>query len=212
MAKTGDPALPSVLRGLMLGLRALEGLARAAMPHAADAMAGQIGLPPVEKWDQIGSLSTVPPGAPLGDPQPLFPRLEPIPQEESQDEAALEPPKPKEKKTMPEAPEFIDFEDFIKVRLRIGRVLDAEEMPKSAKLLKLKVQVGGETRQILAGIKASYSPEDMIGRQVVIAANLRPRKMMGEESQGMILAADDEDGSPILLQPEREAPEGTDVH
>jgi methionyl-tRNA synthetase len=78
--------------------------------------------------------------------------------------------------------------------------------------MKLQVRVGEEPRQILAGIKQKYTPEDLIGRQVVVVANLKPRKMMGLESQGMVLAADDADGQAILLEPEHEAPEGSSVH
>jgi methionine--tRNA ligase beta chain len=78
--------------------------------------------------------------------------------------------------------------------------------------MKLQVKVGDEKRQILAGIKQKYSAEDLIGRQVVVVANLKPRKMMGHESQGMVLAADDADGHAILLEPDKEAPEGTSVH
>jgi methionyl-tRNA synthetase len=215
MAKAEDPALPAVLRGLVLGLRSMEALIRPHMPAAAAAMAAQMGLPAITEWRMVGSLESAPAGAALGDALPLFPRLEPLPASEEEPQPEPRPePKPAKKKApaMPEAPEEIEFSDFIKVSLKVARILEAEEVPKSSKLLKLRVKVGEETRQILAGIKGAYAPEDLIGRQVVIAANLKPRTMMGELSQGMVLAADDEDGSPILLMPDREAPEGTNVH
>jgi len=79
------------------------------------------------------------------------------------------------------------------------------------KLLKLQVVIGEERRQIVAGIRKGYSPLDLIGRQVIVVANLKPAKLRGIESQGMLLAAVDADGQAILLQPDREAPEGATV-
>jgi methionyl-tRNA synthetase len=90
--------------------------------------------------------------------------------------------------------------------------LEAEEVENSDKLVKLQVLVGDEKRQILAGIRKSYEPADLVGRQVIVVCNLKPRKMAGLESQGMILAADGPDGKAILLTPEAEAPEGSSVH
>jgi methionyl-tRNA synthetase len=77
--------------------------------------------------------------------------------------------------------------------------------------LKLQVYVGEEKRQIVAGIRKNYSPEDLIGRQVIVVYNLKPAKLRGVESQGMLLAATDEDGGAILLQPDKDAPDGTGV-
>jgi methionyl-tRNA synthetase len=96
------------------------------------------------------------------------------------------------------------------VELRVARVLTAERIPKADKLLKLTVDLGTEQRTILAGIAEMYEPEEVAGKQVVIVANLAPRKMRGIESQGMILAADTE-GQAILLQPETEVPAGARV-
>lgn len=83
----------------------------------------------------------------------------------------------------------IKYEDFAKIDLRVGKVVSAEKVPKSRKLIKLIVDLGGEKRQILAGLAKWYKPEDFIGKYVVVVANLEPKKMMGLESQGMILAA-----------------------
>ncbi len=107
--------------------------------------------------------------------------------------------------------EFIGIEDFAKVQLRVARVLEAEPIEGSDKLLKLQVVIGEEHRQIVAGIKANYEALDLIGRQVVIVYNLKPAKLRGVESQGMLLAATDETGGAILLQPDRETPEGAKV-
>jgi methionyl-tRNA synthetase len=109
----------------------------------------------------------------------------------------------------PEPP--IGIEDFMKVQLRVGDILAAESIPNATKLLRLTVQLGeDDTRTILAGIAEFYEPEALVGRQVVVVANLQPRKMRGIESQGMLLAAD-LDGRPILLQPDTAVPSGSQV-
>jgi methionyl-tRNA synthetase len=87
----------------------------------------------------------------------------------------------------------------MKVELRVAKVLEAEGVPKSKKLVKLKVDVGGEQRIIVAGIAEAYQPEQLVGRTVVIVANLKPAKLMGIESNGMILAASSDAGQPTLV-------------
>jgi methionyl-tRNA synthetase len=111
------------------------------------------------------------------------------------------------------APEYIDIDYFSKVDLRIADVLEVNSIPKSKKLYKLKVSLGllGE-RQILSGIAHKFTPEELVGRKIVIIANLKPAKLMGEESQGMLLAASTEgDEILTLLQPGVEIPAGTRV-
>lgn len=129
----------------------------------------------------------------------------------------------------------INIEDFQKVDLRIGRVLVAEAVPDSDKLIRLEVDLGEdppthstsvqgcpeeferatgsgrERRQIVAGIKGAYAPEELVGQEIVVVANLEPRKLRGLESQGMLLAAHDADGKPIILTVEREVPPGARV-
>jgi methionyl-tRNA synthetase len=96
-------------------------------------------------------------------------------------------------------PQFITIDDFAKVELRVAQVLVAERIPKADKLLRLEVDLGYEKRQILAGIAQYYEPEKLIGRKIVIVANLAPRKMRGLESNGMLLAASlPPDGAPVL--------------
>lgn len=96
----------------------------------------------------------------------------------------------------------INFEEFKKVELRVAKVIAAEKIEGSEKLLKLRVDLGEDERQIIAGIGNAYNPESLIGREVIIVANLEPRKLMGFESQGMVLAASDETGL-ALLSPDR---------
>jgi methionyl-tRNA synthetase len=92
----------------------------------------------------------------------------------------------------------ISIDDFAKIELRVGLVKVAERVPKADKLLRLEVDIGSETRQVLAGIAEAYAPESLIGRKVVIVANLAPRKLRGMESNGMIVAASLDDGKPVL--------------
>ena len=107
---------------------------------------------------------------------------------------------------------MISIEEFKKVELKVGRVVSAERLENSEKLLKFKIQLGEEERQILSGIAKYYEPESLIGKEVVIVANLAPRMMAGHESNGMILMAEDEAGTPILLQPEKIVPTGCEIN
>ena len=106
---------------------------------------------------------------------------------------------PLDSSATPEQPAFITIDDFAKVDLRVAQILVAERVPKADKLLRLEVDLGYEKRQILAGIAEAYAPETLVGRKVVIVANLAPRKMRGLESNGMIVAASiGEKGQPVL--------------
>ncbi|MBI2005314.1 MAG: methionine--tRNA ligase [Candidatus Aenigmarchaeota archaeon] len=98
----------------------------------------------------------------------------------------------------------VSFEDFKKLDIRIGKVKDAQEIEGSKNLIKLIVNFGDEERQAVAGLKNYYSKEDLVDREFVFVLNLERKKFMGEESQCMILAADDGNGNVVLLQPERE--------
>lgn len=97
------------------------------------------------------------------------------------------------------APDFITIDDFAKVKLRVGRVVEAMEHPKADKLLVLKVDLGTETRQICAGIRAHYTPDQLVGKNIVVVANLAPRMMRGLESQGMLLAASGPDRDRVVV-------------
>ncbi|MCW5943175.1 MAG: methionine--tRNA ligase [Fimbriimonadaceae bacterium] len=208
LAKAGDPALGSVMGSILLTLRSAEGLVRPIMPGVADAIAAQLGVAPLTEWDAIGTPGSLPAGTVLSEPKPIFPRLD----LKAKAAAQAAPPKPEKPKKEPPIPmEPIGIEDFAKVELRIGRVLEAVPLEGSDKLLKLDVLVGDEKRQIVAGIRKNYTPEQMIGRQVVVVFNLKPAMLRGTESQGMLLAAVDEQGGAILLRPEKEAPEGAKV-
>lgn len=188
-----------VLANMLLCVRALEVALRPFAPVLADNLCALAGTTPEKSWPTSAFQIALPVGHKIGLPKAIYQRLE------------------KEKKMEPvveEKPEdeTITIDDFLKVKLKIARVVDAHRIEGADKLLRLELLVGEEQRQVLAGIAQQYTPEEMVGKQVVIVANLAPRKMRGFESQGMILAADADDGGAILLMPEKEAPEGTNVH
>jgi len=105
----------------------------------------------------------------------------------------------------------LSIDDFMKVELRVAKVLEAEAVPKSKKLLKLRVDVGTEQRTIVAGIAEGYQPDQLIGRTIVIVANLKPAKLMGIESNGMVLAASVDGGAPTLVAVDPSMPPGARV-
>lgn len=107
--------------------------------------------------------------------------------------------------------DLITIDDFMKVKLRTAKVIHAEKVKKSKKLLKLQVDLGDEKRQILAGVSQHYEPDDLINKTVVVVANLKPAKLMGQESQGMMLAASTEDGRLCFVAPEKDMPAGAEV-
>jgi methionyl-tRNA synthetase len=105
----------------------------------------------------------------------------------------------------------LTIDEFMRVELRVARVLEAEAVPKSKKLIKMRVDVGTEQRTIVAGIAEAYQPDQLVGRSIVIVANLKPAKLMGIESNGMVLAASVEGGAPSLLAVDPSMPPGTRV-
>jgi methionyl-tRNA synthetase len=152
------------------------------------------------------------PGAAMPEPPALFPRADAGAyfgaKEPTMDDKTAEPAAP----ATPASDGRIGIEDFQKVQLRTGKVLAAERVPKSNKLVKLQVDLGSEQRQVVAGIAARYEPETLVGRNVVIVANLKPAKLMGVESNGMVLAATvGEAGEPSLLEVAADVPPGSRV-
>ena len=106
--------------------------------------------------------------------------------------------------------ETISFKDFQKMDLRVGRVLEAKDVPNSRNLILLSMDIGTEVRQMVAAIKGFYKPEELIGKNIAVIVNLEPRRVMGLESKGMILAAVERE-KPIILMPEKEVEPGTPV-
>lgn len=106
---------------------------------------------------------------------------------------------------------MINIDDFKKLNIVVGTIESVEDIESSDKLYKFTINIGEEKRQILGGLKLSYQKEELINKQVLILANLEPRIMMGLESQGMILAASDENGKPVLIQPIKEVSNGSKI-
>jgi methionyl-tRNA synthetase len=167
---------------------------------------------PKHEWIDAGNADLVPIGLEIGSGSLLFEKIE----DETIDKQVQKLLDAKrmnelEGKTVAAIKENIQFDDFAKLDIRIGTILEAEAVKKSKKLLKFLIDDGLEKRTILSGIAEHFSPEEMVGRQVTFIANLAPRMMMGIESQGMILMAEDKDGSLSLLQPHKEVWNGAGV-
>jgi len=216
--------LATVLYTAAEALRIATALAYPVVPDAAAKIWVQLGLGDIKKlalselsWGQL------PLGTKLGEVQPVFPRADKSAiermqkmEEEQKGLSVVEAPaaspaptnvpqaapvaavSPGVAAAVPAASEKISIDDFAKIELRVGLVKVAERVPKADKLLRLEIDIGTEVRQVLAGIAEAYAPEALIGRKVVIVANLAPRKLRGLESNGMIMAASLEDGKPVL--------------
>jgi methionyl-tRNA synthetase len=210
--------LATVLYTAAEALRIATALAYPVMPEATAKIWTQMGLGDIKKlalselaWGQLRL------GTKLGEVQPVFPRADKSAIERMQkmeEEQRVMPPaeisaEPSAQSSSAQTPPVatpsaaatnnkISIDDFAKIELRVGLVKVAERVPKADKLLRLEIDIGTEVRQVLAGIAEAYAPETLVGRKVVIVANLAPRKLRGMESNGMIVAASLEGGSPVL--------------
>ena len=197
-------------------LRVVAGLIEPVMPNTTPRIRKMLGIEP-QTWDQLEH-ERLRPGTRLGPTEPLFPRVEKTVEELRQMSDAESPaPNPSNAVPAPAAPapiapaaaaapasaapleDRISIDQFMNVELRTAKVVAAEAVPKSKKLIKLQVDLGTEQRTVLAGIAEAYQPESLVGRTIVIVANLKPAKLMGIESNGMVLAASPEGGKPVLL-------------
>lgn len=105
----------------------------------------------------------------------------------------------------------IIYEDFAKLQFQVGEIIACEAVPKSKKLLCSKVKIGSQVKQIVSGIKAYYSPEEMVGKKVMVLVNLKPATLAGVLSEGMLLCAEDAEGNLALMKPEKDMPAGSEV-
>ncbi|AYQ30934.1 methionine--tRNA ligase [Runella sp. SP2] len=181
------------------------------LPFTAEKLRNQLSLSQ-QQWEEAGRSDLLAEGQAIGEAFLLFEKIEDS-VIEKQVQKLHDAKKMNElaTKSVPELKPTVQFDDFAKLDLRIGTILEAERVPKSDKLLKFLVDDGFEKRTILSGIAKHFSPEEMIGRQVTFIANLAPRKIMGQESNGMILMAEDRDGSLSLLQPHKEVWSGASI-
>ena len=200
------PRLGTVLYNLLETIRIIASLLSSFMPQTAEAIKNQIGAEDIscESAKTFGILKV---GTKVGVAEPLFARidadkkLEEIAEENKSDEPQIE---------IEPFKDFVEFDDFEKLDIRVGKVIECERVQKSDKLLRFTLQVGSETRQILSGISKYHTPEELIGKNVVFIANFKPRKMMGLESCGMILSAE-HDGELSVLTTVKDIQSGAQI-
>ncbi|PRY35451.1 methionyl-tRNA synthetase [Spirosoma oryzae] len=200
-----DPARANTILNLALQISAsLSIVCEPFLPFTAEKLRAQLAITDSFDWTNAGRADLLAEGHELGKGELLFAKIEDD-EIDQQMKKLLDAKRMNEleTKTVPALREQIQYDDFAKMDIRIGTITEAERVPKSDKLLKLKVDDGMGTRQILSGIAKHFSPEEIVGKQVTFLANLAPRKMMGQESQGMILMAEDRDGKLALLQPDQ---------
>lgn len=193
--------LNTVLYQLLEALRVVAVLIEPFMPDTAKKILEQVGVKDIasQNHDSIRTWGGLAAGSALTRAAALFPRVE-FKKEETVEERreAMSPIKPE-----------IGYEEFQKIDLRVAVILEAERVPKSTKLVQLKIDVG-EVRTIVAGIGVDYKPEDLVGKKIVVVVNLKPTKLMGVESRGMLLATD-ADGGLALLTFDKDAKTGAQV-
>jgi methionyl-tRNA synthetase len=230
LAKQGDhAALDRVLWTAAEALRVVAVLLSPVMPGSCELILARLGAPAQRIADLSFDRDTV-----MQDrgerrvtrADSLWPRLDAAPSQETPmtdkpaDVVVPVPAAPPEAAAVPAPPaappapaaaDKIAIDDFMKVDLRVAKVLTAERVPNSKKLMKLGIDLGTEQRTIVAGIAEAYEAEGLVGRSIVIVANLKPAKLMGIESNGMVLAASAEGGKPVLLGMEQPPAPGTRV-
>ena len=204
-----NPRLAQVLYNLAESIRIVSILIQPFMPETPARIWQQLGIgedsqgwDSAREWGRLGKI-TVQPG------EALFPRID-LEKELKELEKTVAPTE--KKKNLPELKPQIAIDDFAKLDLRVAKVIACEKVEKSDKLLKLQLDIGLETRQVVSGIAKYYKPEEMVGKKVIVIANLKPAKLMGIESQGMILAASDaEENRLTLVTVDGDIPEGSPV-
>ncbi len=211
LAKTDLERVGTILNIAVQIAANLSIVGEAFLPFTASKLRSMIGAGELT-WKHAGSADLILAGSSLGEVKLLFEKIEDdviarqLQKLEAKKNSATLATVPAE----PLKPEIV-FDDFAKLDIRVGTVVAAEKMAKSDKLLKLTVNSGLDKRTILSGIAKHYSPEDIVGKQVTFIANLAPRKMMGIESNGMILMAEDKDGKLKLIRPIDEVSPGSKV-
>jgi methionyl-tRNA synthetase len=182
------------------------------LPFTAAKIQEQLGLSG-KNWQDAGNADLLAPGQPVLEGKLLFEKIEDhiIEQQVQKLHDAKRLNELEGKTVLPVKPE-IQYDDFAKMDIRIATIIEAENVPKSKKLLKLRIDIGPEQRTVLSGISEHFKPEEVIGKKVLYLANLAPRKMMGMESHGMILMAEDRDGSLAFVQPGKDVWNGGTVN
>ena len=188
------PRLGTVLYNLAETIRIIAALLTSYMPDTAAKIAAQLNTDYLS-YESVKTFGAIKAGTRVGEAVPMFARID---IDKKLEEIAAEAEPEEEKIEIAPFKDYIEFEDFEKLDIRVGKVIECEKVPKSSKLLRFTLQTGSETRQILSGISKFHKPEELIGKNVIFIANLKPRKMMGLESQGMILSAEYQDDLTVL--------------
>lgn len=203
LAKTETrPRMGTILYNCLEALRFISILIAPFIPETADKIQKQIGL---KEFDSVTEWGHLPVDLKVSKGEPIFPRIDRKKEEIPQPKKADQPKSKSEEKTT----DRISFSDFQKLDLRVGNIVSAVPIDGADRLLKLLVDIGNEERQVVAGIAEHYKPDSLIGKQVIVVANLENAKIRNVESQGMILAASGD--SVVLATPETEVPLGTQV-
>ncbi|MGE5420419.1 MAG: methionine--tRNA ligase [Chloroflexota bacterium] len=181
------------------------------LPFSMDKLRGWLNITDLS-WENAGNQDLLKPGHQVARPELLFEKIEDEAIQRQIDKL-LATKKSNEAAMVKVAPgkDPVSFDEFSKVDIRTATILEAEKVPKTTKLLKLKIDTGLDTRTIVSGIAEYYKPEDIIGKQISIIANLEPRKIKGIESKGMILMAEDKDGKLVMVSPESKVGNGSTV-
>ncbi|WP_318506410.1 methionine--tRNA ligase [Bacillus sp. T3] len=212
------PELANVMAHLAESLRRVAILLKPFLTQAPDKIFAQLGVNAEEltSWASIERFGQIPVGTKVTKGEPIFPRLD-IEEEVAYIKAQMAPPASKKEEEEPKAEvlekpevEEISIEDFMKVDLRVAEVIECEAIPKADKLLKLQLDLGYEKRQVVSGIAQYYKPEELVGRKVICVTNLKPVKLRGQLSQGMILAGS-QDGQLSLATVDQSLPNGSKV-
>ncbi|UII29940.1 methionine--tRNA ligase [Fulvivirga ulvae] len=181
------------------------------LPFTTQKLADMLGMDKMY-WNETGHIDLLPSGHQINKAELLFEKIEDdVIQKQMQKLEDTKVANELENIKVTPAKEEITFDDFVKMDIRVGTILEAEKVRKSKKLLKLKVDTGIDQRIVLSGIAEYYAPEDVVGKQVSILVNLAPRKIMGEESQGMILMAENLDGTLRFVQPSEAVQPGSGI-
>ncbi|MDP4161535.1 MAG: methionine--tRNA ligase [Bacillota bacterium] len=212
-AEEKKPVLDSVMVHLAESLRRIAILLQPFLTQTPEKIFKQLGLQAedLKTWESLGEFSVIPAGTKVDKGDPIFPRLE-IADEVEFIKIQMQGTEPavEEKKIEKPVTEEIAIDDFMKIDLRVATVVHAEPIKKADKLLKLQLDLGYEKRQVVSGIAQYYKPEDIIGRKVICVTNLKPVKLRGELSEGMILAGSSE-GMLSLAAVDQNLPNGAQV-
>ena len=183
------------------------------MPETSQKILSQIHAEK-RKLGQMDTFGLYPSGNQVTDkPQILFARMDikEVMEKVEAMENAQKTPEALEEGIEIEAKPEITYDDFAKLQFQVGEIIACEAVPKSKKLLCSQVKIGSQVRQIVSGIKAYYSPEEMVGKKVMVVVNLKPAKLAGVMSEGMLLCAEDADGNLALMTPEKNMPSGAEI-